>query len=211
MLTSRSALLAVGTGLAALLAASGAQATYMGTVFSVTQAQAANAAPPIPGSAVPIANFVTTNDSLSFSSPPGAYTPMGFLANGGVTCNNIAAGGCGMTMNNTLWDITGTANVTNGQVFNFMHDDGITLTIAGQGSPVINAPGATPPHMDSGMFTGPTGVHAVELVYGEAFGPPAVLIGTLPTEVQVPEPASLALLGSALVGFGVWYRRRRTS
>ena len=88
------------------------------------------------------------------------------------------------------------------------HDDGATIFIDNSTTALCGSAAPTntvrqPCMLPAGLLPG---LHTLDLYYEESFGAPAVLAVTLPSEV--PEPASLALLGSALLGFGVFKRRR---
>jgi hypothetical protein len=120
-----------------------------------------------------------------------------------------------------LFRFDGTAFFQAGQHYTFNHDDGVTLLVGGTfdangnlvGATAIGGltSGPTSPITENLTYssTDPTGTQNVELIYGECCTAPAVLNTSLfSPSTTVPEPASIALFGSALLGFGIIRRRR---
>jgi hypothetical protein len=111
----------------------------------------------------------------------------------------------------TLIQFTGSVSVTNGQQFTVTHDDGLTLII-GAVDLGFN-PGPTAPFTSTATYTGPSGNFPFQLVYGECCGGSAVLQVALPfsNTTEVPEPSSLLLLGTGLLGFGRFVKSKFSS
>jgi len=174
-----------------------------GAASDATVAQAA-------GLGAPNATFTATAATgLNFFSPDSTLdTVSGFLASGGVTCTGA---GCGDTLNDSYFLITNapgflaTAPGGGSGFATVIHDDGVQLAGSIDGL-ILDAPDPTGPVADFGFLSGP---QSIQLAYGECCGGPAVLISDL-GQTPVPEPASLAILGTVLVGFGVMRRRRKS-
>jgi len=197
--------LLIGTAFALISFTGLAQANVaIGSIWENQAAAGANATiANIPVTA-PNVTF-SVNTPINFSSIVGGYTIGGFLASGGATILT-GLGEAGNTLNNTFFEFTGVVSVTNGQTFTVTHDDGLTLVIGA--NTVVNSPLPTSPVTTTVTYTGPTGTLPFTLVYGEVFGPPAVLNISLPL-TAVPEPSTWAMiiLGFAGIGF-MAYRRK---
>jgi hypothetical protein len=146
------------------------------------------------------------NSNMPVASNPNGYTVGGFLATGGATIltppSAALTAALAASLDNTVFEFTGTVTVSNGQSFQAGNDDGLQLMIGS--NLVINDP---LPQSYSGTpttytypDTGPAGTLPFDLVYGECCGPPAVLGVSLPLESQTvsvpgtPVPGTTTLL-----------------
>jgi hypothetical protein len=182
--------------------------TILGSIWENNSTAAANAIPANVPLTTPNVTF-TTNSNIAFVSG-GLYTIGEFLnSTPGGSIILTGAGELSNTLDNTIFNFTGTANVTNGETFTAGHDDGVSLMI--DGISVINAPGANAFSTTTQTYSGPTGSFAFQLVYGECCGAPAALTVnglSLVSPTAAPEPSSGILFSTGLLGLGVGFRRR---
>jgi hypothetical protein len=203
---------------ACLMAMSGTAraAAYSGVAFcNISTAVAGNA----PTLSTLSAGEATGTECATFSATAidfSAETSLGYNLGGFITGEGVASGvtylpgfSAASALNNSLFVFTGTANFTNGQSFTVTHDDGTEMYV--NGTDVLDDPGPTGPVSTPFTYSGPTGNFGFEFIYTECCGGDADYITTLvpvTTGGPVPEPDTLAMVGSGLLGLCEVVRRR---
>jgi len=195
--------------LAAFLAVAGSAhaSTFTGSVWQNQAPFPASLPANTSGLGAPAATFDISG--INFNSNGSTdYTIGSFLTSGGNSVTNQSAGFAGLsgnTLNNTIFEFTGFTDLVAGQTYNVIHDDGAILYI--NGVAVINA-GAPTAAETSTFVAAATGTFSVDLLYAEVNGAPAVLTSNLVAATPTPEPSSIILLGSGLIGVAGLVRRR---
>jgi hypothetical protein len=141
------------------------------------------------------------------------YSPFASTLTGNVpTPDTVLIGLCGITcipgpggwtqLYGTFIEITGDLLLKTGDHVKIAHDDGVTFTLDGALVPGFTAP-LVADHPEGFTYLGPPGLVGFDLTYAEGVTPPAFL------QLSVPEPGTVALFGTSLLGLGWLARRRR--
>lgn len=151
----------------------------------------------------PYATFLIT--AINYDSRVSGYTPTLFLNTPAFSAHNSFDPNA--DLDNSALVITGMQWLKAGSNdFFITHDDGVYISVPGV-SFVFNAAGPTSPVIDYFTINNPgaAGLYGFTLNYAECCGQPAVLVTNLGS---VPEPGTLALLGSGILGLAGLLRRR---
>ena len=204
---------------AGLMAMAGtARASYSGVAFCNVSTAVAGLTPTVStlaaGEATGTECATFSASSIDFSAETSLGYNLGGFLNGlgaasGITyLNGFSASSA---LNNSLFDFTGAANFTTGQSFSVTHDDGTNMYV--NGNLVLGAPNPTAPVSTPFTYSGPSGNFNFEFIYTECCGGDADYITSLVpvTTGTVPEPETLAMVGSGLLGLCEVVRRRYTN
>jgi PEP-CTERM motif len=196
--------LLIGTAIALFSFSVAHAATVTGSIYENDISGASDATPANVPLTTPDVTFTVTSP-IDFASG-SLYTIGEFLSSGGA---NVLTGSSqlGNTLDNTLFNFTGSVTVTTGETFTAGHDDGLTLIIGGQ--TVISDPGPNSFSTTPATYTGPSGTFAFQLVYGECCGAPGDLSISLPLTSAVPEPSTWAMMILGFFGVGFMAYRRK--
>lgn len=175
-----------------------AQADIIGSIWENQSGPAGDATPANVPTIAPDITFDIPGTVINFQSA-SLYTIGEFLSSGGATITS-GASHAGDTLDNTIFNFTGSVTVTSGETFSAGHDDGLTLIIGA--TTVISAPGPTGFAVTTQTYTGPSGSFSFQLVYGECCGAPGDIEISGLALTSSPEPSSVILISSALLVLG---------
>lgn len=150
--------------------------------------------------------FGTYESGISNYASPTGVSETAFLGSSLSTPYQNADGTLNSNAIVTFMEITGTYSAQAGTVLTISHDDGASLYIGADNTPIIASGNPTNDIPSSATLAAATN-NPFTLIYVEANGAPSVL--QISETVPVPEPGSFAVLGTGLLGLVLIRTRRR--
>ncbi len=166
----------------------------------------------VPSSTLPSADFLSPD--INFNINDSSTISLAVFLNNPVFFNTQNGFNAALAANNSFLEITGQTFLNAGSnSFVVGHDDGVVLSFADPTiGTVVNQPGPTAFVNTPFNVNAPaSGLYSFDLKYVECCGGPADLVFRIngaPIGTALPEPATMALIGTGVLGI-VAARRRR--